>query len=910
MAALHTLLRRASDLFRTSSGVPQQLKPPAADGEVVFCKNNVCVHPPVSSKNGVTHHPGYLTIKVHHDEVLGLSLRLSWIPNASLKKNPRSLENRTPCSSPCRSPSVCTSVCPSPTVHQRHFRRGSTSSGNQPAPDEGSTCQLSCDQQSISSAVSDMGSPQEEQGSLDSWTASDQAEMTASTAGSPAGLSLDPSEGDLCGAGTSATVSKMPSCEDESVSGADCNGSSSSAIGPEEVTAALESMISGLNQIDAGSVVGSKSSLASSAMPAKETSATSLGNAEDMSGRFERNGTAISDAPWKDAGDYQGRWRHTLQPALAFGMEWQHPSRSRAKPQPESLRSMTDSGIASGPTIMVSRHSGCSSADLATCESGRSSGLVSSGSSEGPDSGQQSPFPGDDGSKWLLERLRSGSRFMLEEGTPEQLAHAHNLTFPDSASLSGRSPSRSSMSRESPCGQFSVDLSQMRSLRLLFSNRECTCGQLVIASRESQYKIFHFHHGGLERLAPVLGDFDFLTRGKKSKNENCPYDHFSVSKPQVSAEECHPEEGLYSTPVDEEAWRQYMNDDGSIDDDFQLRKAIFFRGLDPRLRREAWPLLLQHYAFSTTFEEREQIRNDRFLEYQDIRKQRERMSPAEREAFWRNVECTVEKDVVRTDRTNPFYAGDDNPNIEIMKNILLNYAACNPKLGYTQGMSDLLAPVLAEIQDESEAFWCFVGLMQRTIFVSSPKDGDMDLNLEYMRELLRLMTPRFYAHLECQCEHYPDALELLFVHRWLVLCFKREFAEPEALQMWEACWARYQTDWFHLFLGAAIVALYGGDVVDQGMRPDEMLLHFSSLAGHMDGDLVLRKARGLLHQFRLLPWIPCTLASLCELCGSGMWDSGHVPVVECRGGHGGRSCPYGGQDPVASPDSTATNHVP
>ncbi|XP_037523172.1 TBC1 domain family member 16 [Rhipicephalus sanguineus] len=179
MAALHTLLRRASDLFRTSSGTPQQLKPPAADGEVVFCKNNVCVHPPVSSKNGVTHHPGYLTIKVHHDEVLGLSLRLSWIPNASLKKNPRSLENRTPCSSPCRSPSVCTSVCPSPTVHQRQFRRGSTSSGNQPALDEGSVCHLSCDQQSISSAVSDMGSPPEEQGSLDSWTASDQAEMTA-----------------------------------------------------------------------------------------------------------------------------------------------------------------------------------------------------------------------------------------------------------------------------------------------------------------------------------------------------------------------------------------------------------------------------------------------------------------------------------------------------------------------------------------------------------------------------------------------------------------------------------------------------------------------------------------------------------------------------------------------------------
>ncbi|KAH9384012.1 hypothetical protein HPB48_025995 [Haemaphysalis longicornis] len=265
------------------------------------------------------------------------------------------------------------------------------------------------------------------------------------------------------------------------------------------------------------------------------------------------------------------------------------------------------------------------------------------------------------------------------------------------------------------------------------------------------------------------------------------------------------------------------------------------------------------------------------------------MSPAEREAFWRSVECTVEKDVVRTDRTNPFYAGDDNPNIELMKNILLNYAACNPSLGYTQGMSDLLAPVLAEIQDESEAFWCFVGLMQRTIFVSSPKDGDMDLNLEYMRELLRTMTPRFYTHLKSQRAQHPDALELLFVHR---VCGDGGPAHVGGVLV------PLPDDWFHLFLGAAIVALYGGDVVDQGMRPDEMLLHFSSLAGHMDGELVLRKARGLLHQFRQLRSIPCTLASLCELCGPGMWDSGHVPVIECRRDHDGQPCPHGGVEPA------------
>lgn len=63
------------------------------------------------------------------------------------------------------------------------------------------------------------------------------------------------------------------------------------------------------------------------------------------------------------------------------------------------------------------------------------------------------------------------------------------------------------------------------------------------------------------------------------------------------------------------------------------------------------------------------------------------------------------------------------------RNILLNYGFYNPKIGYTQGMSDLLAPILVAVQDESEAFWCFVGLMQRTIFVTCPKDFDMDVNL-------------------------------------------------------------------------------------------------------------------------------------------------------------------------------------
>lgn len=86
--------------------------------------------------------------------------------------------------------------------------------------------------------------------------------------------------------------------------------------------------------------------------------------------------------------------------------------------------------------------------------------------------------------------------------------------------------------------------------------------------------------------------------------------------------------------------------------------------------------------------------------------------------------------------------------------------------------------------------------------------------------------------------------------------------------------------------------------------------YFSAM--YMDGQLILRKARGLLYQFRQLPKIPCTLSNLCRRCGpgtyhsfamklkhsrkhcltrkivlfsfcTGMWDSGHHPAIECIG---------------------------
>ena len=63
-----SLLKRASGLFGLSPVNGSKATP--LDGEIIFCKNNVCVHPPaILSKNKEDHHPGYLSIRSQEDEV-------------------------------------------------------------------------------------------------------------------------------------------------------------------------------------------------------------------------------------------------------------------------------------------------------------------------------------------------------------------------------------------------------------------------------------------------------------------------------------------------------------------------------------------------------------------------------------------------------------------------------------------------------------------------------------------------------------------------------------------------------------------------------------------------------------------------------------------------------------------------
>uniref|UniRef100_A0A1I8BN82 Rab-GAP TBC domain-containing protein n=1 Tax=Meloidogyne hapla TaxID=6305 RepID=A0A1I8BN82_MELHA len=437
-------------------------------------------------------------------------------------------------------------------------------------------------------------------------------------------------------------------------------------------------------------------------------------------------------------------------------------------------------------------------------------------------------------------------------------------------------------------------------MRVFYSNPERTSGQLVIASYDSQYKIFHFHHDGLDKLAIIFERWNAVkarSAGNDSPSVAGPDRHLLICPvgADLDKTEMDPEDGLYER-LNWDHWRSFISNEGNVGDSFTVRKIIYFASMDPKMRKELWPFLLRIFPWSSSYENRETIRNDLFLQYQRMKRNRIRKiakATAAGETFYSNVESSILKDVLRTDRRNSFFAGDGNANLETMKSILLTYAVRFPAINYIQGMSDLLAPLLFTLRDEPLSYWCFTELMKQTLFCQSDQRRSvMEIQLDYLRELIRLFVPEFYSHLKFLG---GDAPSLMFVHRWILLFFKREFPQAEALHIWEACWSRYRSAHFHLFVACAIVSVFGPDVVSQRIPNDEILLYFSSLAMHMDANLILRKARGLLYKFHRMQRIPCILAGLqvLEEYEANQWNS-HVPIQKeyfCTGMHGNEPCP-------------------
>uniref|UniRef100_A0A1B0DJW6 TBC1 domain family member 15 n=1 Tax=Phlebotomus papatasi TaxID=29031 RepID=A0A1B0DJW6_PHLPP len=305
-------------------------------------------------------------------------------------------------------------------------------------------------------------------------------------------------------------------------------------------------------------------------------------------------------------------------------------------------------------------------------------------------------------------------------------------------------------------------------------------------------------------------------------------------------------------PLSEMVWRSMINEDGSIPSEKVdlIKEKIFRGGIEEGIRAELWKFLLDYDMWASTEKQREHLRAQKRIEYYTMKSQWLRMTSVQESNFsnFRDRKCQIEKDVKRTDRTHEFFAGDDNPNLETLHELLMTYVMYNFDLGYVQGMSDLLAPILYVMQNEKDAFWCFVGFMDRVFSNFDMDQAGMKRQLHDLNRLLAFANPKLHSYfLETGSDN------MYFCFRWLLVWFKREFSQDDIMRLWEVLWTGLPCINYHLFVSLAILDEETETIIGNKYEFNEILKHVNELSMRIDLDRVLAKAEAIYHQVKNAP---------------------------------------------------------
>ncbi|QQP49458.1 Putative LOC100114269 [Caligus rogercresseyi] len=132
-------------------------------------------------------------------------------------------------------------------------------------------------------------------------------------------------------------------------------------------------------------------------------------------------------------------------------------------------------------------------------------------------------------------------------------------------------------------------------------------------------------------------------------------------------------------------------------------------------------------------------------------------------------------------------------------------------------MSDLLSPILYVMQNEVDAFWCFVA-----------------------RQASKAHQPRALRYLEMK-----ESGNMYFYFRWILIWFKREFKYRDVMRLWEVLWSGLPGPNFHLILCLSILDGEMCTILENNFGFTEILKHINDMAHNINLDFVLNKAEAL-----------------------------------------------------------------
>uniref|UniRef100_A0A8C4I8S0 TBC1 domain family member 15 n=1 Tax=Dicentrarchus labrax TaxID=13489 RepID=A0A8C4I8S0_DICLA len=296
-------------------------------------------------------------------------------------------------------------------------------------------------------------------------------------------------------------------------------------------------------------------------------------------------------------------------------------------------------------------------------------------------------------------------------------------------------------------------------------------------------------------------------------------------------------------PMDK--WEEFLDPQGRVKNPERIKELVFRGGITPNLRKEVWKFLLGFYPWNSTTKEREDILRVKTDEYFRMKVQWKSVSEEQemRNSLLRGYRSLIERDVSRTDRHNTFFSGNDNPGLTLLHDVLMTYCMYNFDLGYVQGMSDLLSPLLFVTQNEVESFWCLTGFMELVHQNFEESQEAMKQQLLQLSVLLKALDPELCDFLDSQ-----DSGSLCFCFRWLLIWFKREFSFEDILILWEVLWTRLPCDNFHLLIACSILQSQRGELIGSDHDFNTILKHINELTMKLDLQSVLRGAEAIYLQ--------------------------------------------------------------
>uniref|UniRef100_T1JM70 Rab-GAP TBC domain-containing protein n=1 Tax=Strigamia maritima TaxID=126957 RepID=T1JM70_STRMM len=280
-----------------------------------------------------------------------------------------------------------------------------------------------------------------------------------------------------------------------------------------------------------------------------------------------------------------------------------------------------------------------------------------------------------------------------------------------------------------------------------------------------------------------------------------------------------------TSPVTKEKFEEFLDVDGRLINEHSFREAVFKGGIDSSIRKDVWKLLFGYYPYHSTKREREVVNMELRGKYDALKQRWQReltrinaknysessssntvsdlisIKSANQDYLFIQSQIyacrqsldgsklselinIIDKDVPRTMRWHNLFKDDDSLYLTTLRNILITFAAFHETVGYAQGMNDIAGRFLVVLDSESEAYWCFSNYVEH-IQIDFLEKGMIN-KLELLRHLLREVDADLYTYLNgCQVQ------DLAFCHRWLLLCFLRDFDFENGLRLFEIISSHY-----------------------------------------------------------------------------------------------------------------------